>query len=232
MRDFPQSRRATRLHVPHTKILISAAYEFSLGGSGRRTQVNEKPSWPALCRPTTPTRWFGVGNWPAHAFFSIWNAAPVGVGGRHKAGQDGLKTTDMAFAGLLTRVLCPARRVDLTGLLSNIKVMDALNQTFSALADPTRRAILARLSRGSASVGELAKPFTISGPAISRHLRILETASLISNEREGKHRRCRLRAEALGEVHAWLDHYQKFWNGAFERLDGFITDPHDQRKST
>jgi DNA-binding transcriptional ArsR family regulator len=97
--------------------------------------------------------------------------------------------------------------------------MTALDYTFSALADPTRRAILARLAQGEATVGELAEPFAISQPAISRHLKVLEKAALISNERRGKHRRCRLRPEALDSAAAWLEFHRRFWTGSFDRLD-------------
>lgn len=93
-----------------------------------------------------------------------------------------------------------------------------LDHTFKALADPTRRAILVRLARGEATVGELAEPFDMSSPAISRHLKVLEKASLISNERTGKQRRCRLRPEALTSAQDWLDFNRRFWSGSFERL--------------
>jgi DNA-binding transcriptional ArsR family regulator len=94
-----------------------------------------------------------------------------------------------------------------------------LDTTFTALADPTRRAILARLTRGDATVGELAAPFAISLPAISRHLKVLEDAALISNERAGKHRRCHLKHEALQAATEWLDFYRNFWGGTLDRLD-------------
>jgi DNA-binding transcriptional ArsR family regulator len=97
--------------------------------------------------------------------------------------------------------------------------MSNLDITFGALSDPTRRAILARLAQGEATVGELAEPFEISLPAISRHLKVLEEASLISNERDGKHRRCRLKPEALTDAAAWLDFHRRFWSQSFERLD-------------
>lgn len=97
--------------------------------------------------------------------------------------------------------------------------MNALDQTFGALADSTRRAILVRLARGEATVGELAKPFRISLPAISRHLKVLEQASLITNERIGKHRRCRLRPEAIVAAAKWLEFHRQFWVGSFDRLD-------------
>jgi DNA-binding transcriptional ArsR family regulator len=96
--------------------------------------------------------------------------------------------------------------------------MKGLDLTFSALADPTRRAILARLAQGEATVGQLAAPFDISPPAISRHLKVLEAAALISNERQGKHRRCRLRPEALKGAAEWIDFHRQFWTGSFDRL--------------
>ena len=94
-----------------------------------------------------------------------------------------------------------------------------LDATFSALADPTRRAILARLAQGEATVGELARPFDISMPAISRHLRVLEEATLITRERDGQLRRCRLNASALKRASAWLEFYRRFWVESFDRLD-------------
>ena len=100
--------------------------------------------------------------------------------------------------------------------------MSALDLTFAALADPTRRAILARLANGDLTVGELAEPFEISLPAISRHLKVLERASLILNERDGKHRRCRLRREALTSAAQWLDFHSRFWSGSFDRLDAHL----------
>ena len=95
----------------------------------------------------------------------------------------------------------------------------SLDRTFNALADPTRRAILARLARGPATVGELAQPFAMSLPAVSRHLRVLAEASLIHNQRAGKSRRCQLRPEALGGARDWLDFSRRFWSGSFDRLD-------------
>lgn len=97
--------------------------------------------------------------------------------------------------------------------------MNTLDQTFRALADPTRRAMLDRLARGEATVGELADPFDISLPAISRHLKVLEAASLISNDRYGKQRRCRLKPETLKAAASWLEFHRRFWTGSFERLD-------------
>jgi DNA-binding transcriptional ArsR family regulator len=100
--------------------------------------------------------------------------------------------------------------------------MNTLDQTFSALSDPTRRAILARLAKGEATVGELAKPFDISLPAISRHLKVLEDATLITNERVGKHRHCRLKPEALAAASNWLEFQRRFWIGSLERLDAHL----------
>jgi DNA-binding transcriptional ArsR family regulator len=97
-----------------------------------------------------------------------------------------------------------------------------LDRTFNALSDPTRRAILVRLARGPASVGELAEPFAMSLPAISRHLKVLAEASLIHNQREGKRRRCQLRPEALGGARDWLDFQRRFWSGSFDRLDAHL----------
>ncbi len=97
--------------------------------------------------------------------------------------------------------------------------MNNLDNTFSALADPTRRGILARLALGETTVGELARPFRVSPPAISRHLRVLEAASLIVSERRGKHRVCRLDARVLADASEWLDFYRKFWDESFDRLD-------------
>jgi DNA-binding transcriptional ArsR family regulator len=108
--------------------------------------------------------------------------------------------------------------------------MNDLDLTFAALADPTRRAIVARLAKGDATVGELAGPFRISLPAISRHLKVLEEASLITNERQGKHRRCHLRREALAGAAEWIDFQRNFWSGSFDRLD--IRLKHSRNKKT
>src|SRR5258708_6603784 len=91
--------------------------------------------------------------------------------------------------------------------------------TFAALADPTRRAILARLAGGDASVLELAKPFAMSQPAISKHLKVLERAGLISRGREAQRRPCRIEAKALADASGWLEGYRQFWEGSFQRLD-------------
>ena len=99
---------------------------------------------------------------------------------------------------------------------------DQLNQTFAALADPTRRAILARLAAGEASVNELAEPFDISLPAISRHLKVLERAGLISRGRNAQWRPCRLEAAPLREAAGWIDAYRRFWSDSFDRLDDYL----------
>lgn len=99
---------------------------------------------------------------------------------------------------------------------------DRLSMTLSALADPTRRAILARLALGEASVGELAKPFEMSLPAVSKHLKVLERAGLISRGREAQWRPCRLEAAPLKDVNSWLDSYRRFWEEKFERLDAYL----------
>src|ERR1700761_883351 len=96
--------------------------------------------------------------------------------------------------------------------------MTALDAAFAALSDPTRRAILRRLAAGEATVGELAEPFSISMPAISRHLRVLEEAALIKRSREGQHRRCTLQPQALAAARRWLDDQEHFWNTSLDRL--------------
>ena len=97
-----------------------------------------------------------------------------------------------------------------------------LDATFAALADPTRRAILARLSLGETSVNELAKPFDMSLPAVSKHLKVLETAGLISRGREAQWRPCKLEAAPLREAFSWIEHYKKFWEQSFDRLDEYL----------
>jgi DNA-binding transcriptional ArsR family regulator len=101
---------------------------------------------------------------------------------------------------------------------------DTLSATFSALADPTRRAILARLSAGEATVGELAEPFDISLPAVSRHLKVLEAAGLIARGREAQWRPCRLQPEPLKDLDAWLEHYRRFWDGSFDKMDAYLAE--------
>src|SRR3954466_3549733 len=99
---------------------------------------------------------------------------------------------------------------------------DHLSDTFAALSDPTRRAILARLSSGEASVTQLAEPFEISMPAVSKHLKVLERAGLIARGREAQWRPCRLEAARLKEVADWVAHYQRFWSESFDRLDEYL----------
>ena len=100
--------------------------------------------------------------------------------------------------------------------------MDALSLTFAALADPTRRAILERLMEGEASVTELAEPFDMSLPAVSKHLKVLERAGLISRGRDAQWRPCQLNAGPLREVADWVEHYRKFWKESFDRLDEYL----------
>jgi DNA-binding transcriptional ArsR family regulator len=100
--------------------------------------------------------------------------------------------------------------------------LDHLSTTFAALADPTRRAILARLVSGGASVTELAEPFDISLPAISKHLKVLERAGLIARGREAQWRPCRLEAGPLKDVADWAEHYRRFWEESFDRLDDYL----------
>lgn len=101
---------------------------------------------------------------------------------------------------------------------------DPLSLTLSALADPTRRAILARLSQGEATVNQLAEPFSISLPAVSRHLKVLETAGLISRGREAQWRPCKLEAEPLRQVDGWLQRYRRFWGGSFDKMDAYLAE--------
>src|SRR5437868_10460881 len=100
-----------------------------------------------------------------------------------------------------------------------MKTSNRLDATFAALADPTRRAILARLAAGEASVTELAAPFAMSQPAISKHLKVLERAGLISRGRAAQRRPCRIEARPLAEADEWLEDYRQFWEGTFQRLD-------------
>jgi DNA-binding transcriptional ArsR family regulator len=99
---------------------------------------------------------------------------------------------------------------------------DRLSETFSALADPTRRAILARLALGETSVNELAEPFAMSLPAISKHLKVLEHAGLITRGREAQYRPARLEPQALMSIDEWLERYRKLWNERFDRLDAYL----------
>jgi DNA-binding transcriptional ArsR family regulator len=99
---------------------------------------------------------------------------------------------------------------------------DILSATFAALADPTRRAILGRLARGGASVNELAEPFDMTLPAVSKHLKVLERAGLIARGREAQWRPCTLRAAPLKDVAEWVESYRRFWEESFDRLDDYL----------
>ena len=112
---------------------------------------------------------------------------------------------------------------------------DPLSQTFAALADPTRRAILARLATGECTVGELAKPFAMSGPAVSKHLRVLERAGLVARGRDAQWRPCRLQAAPLKDVAEWALDYRQFWDASYQRLDAYLNhlmseEQHDDSK--
>ncbi len=101
---------------------------------------------------------------------------------------------------------------------------DQLSQTFAALADPTRRAMLARLSQGEANVSDLAKPFLgrMSLPAVTKHLKVLEKAKLVIKTRDAQYRPCKLNAEALKDAADWMEHYRQFWEESFDRLDAYL----------
>ena len=99
---------------------------------------------------------------------------------------------------------------------------DPLSTTFAALSDPTRRAILARLAAGEASVGDIAAPFAMSLPAVSKHLKVLENAELIARSRDGQWRPCRLHAAPLKDAADWLDRYRRFWEDSFDRLADYL----------
>ena len=107
---------------------------------------------------------------------------------------------------------------------------DRLNRTFAALADPTRRAILARLASGEASVTELAEPFAMSLPAVSQHLKVLQGAGLITRGRAAQWRPCRLEASSLKGASDWLDQYRRFWEGSFNKLDQYLQDIQPKEK--
>ncbi len=108
--------------------------------------------------------------------------------------------------------------------------VDQLSSTFAALADPTRRAILARLSKGEMSVTDLAEPFKMSLPGVSKHLKVLERAGLISRGRDAQWRPCRLNAAPLKDVADWVDHYRKFWHESFDRLDEYLKEVQAKEK--
>ena len=101
---------------------------------------------------------------------------------------------------------------------------DSLSTTLSALADPTRRAILARLASGEATVTELAEPFAISLPAVSKHLKVLQRAGLIARGREAQWRPCRLQPEPLKDIADWVEHYRRFWEESLDRLDDYLSE--------
>src|SRR5512142_1785733 len=101
-------------------------------------------------------------------------------------------------------------------------MQDPLSSTFAALADPTRPAILSRLSLGETSVTELAEPFAMSMPAVSKHLKVLERAGLIARGREAQWRPCRLDAAPLKDAAGWIEHYRRFWDQSFDRLDAYL----------
>ena len=108
--------------------------------------------------------------------------------------------------------------------------MDHLSTTFAALADPTRRAILARLASGQCSVTELSEPFDMSMPAISKHLKVLEKAGLIARGREAQWRPCSLEAGPLREVADWVEHYRRFWEESLDRLDVYLRELQSKEK--
>ena len=107
---------------------------------------------------------------------------------------------------------------------------DNLSATFAALADPTRRAILSRLASGEISVTQLAEPFEMSMPAISKHLKVLERAGLIARGREAQRRPCRLEAAPLKDISEWVDHYRQFWEQSFDRLDDYLNELKSKEK--
>lgn len=107
---------------------------------------------------------------------------------------------------------------------------DTLSQTFAALADPTRRAILKRLTEGPANVKELAEPFDMSGPAVSKHLRVLERAGLIRRGRDAQSRPCQLEPAPLQQVATWMESYRAFWEASLDRLDTYLQELHAQRR--
>jgi len=113
-----------------------------------------------------------------------------------------------------------------------MKQSERLNATFAALADPTRRAILARLASGDASVTELAKPFRMSQPAISKHLKVLERAGLISRGQEAQRRPRKLETKPLAEADKWLERYRQLWEANFQRLDALLDELKDEEKKS
>ena len=114
----------------------------------------------------------------------------------------------------------------------NAMTQDRLSATFAALADPTRRAILARLCSGETSVSELAEPFDMSLPAISKHIKVLERAGLIARSREAQWRPCRIQPTALRDIDNWLERYRSFWEERFDRLDDYLRELQAKEKPT
>ena len=112
--------------------------------------------------------------------------------------------------------------------MSMVVTEDRLDETFAALANSTRRAILARLAQGEASVNELAAPFEMTLPAISKHIKVLEQAGLIARSRHAQFRPCRIEAEPLAAVSSWTEQYRPIWEGRFDRLDDYVRELQDQ----
>lgn len=108
---------------------------------------------------------------------------------------------------------------------------DPLSAAFAALADPTRRAMLARLARSEATVNELAAPFDMTLPAVSKHLKVLERAGLVSRGRNAQFRPCRLEAGPLKDIAGWVEHYRRFWDDGFDRLDGYLKELQEGRET-
>ncbi len=137
----------------------------------------------------------------------------------------------------MARFITDFTRVDGVWLLYNHKVMESmttqnptLDAVFGALADPTRRAILAQLSQGDASVNELAQPFAMSQPAVSKHLKVLENAGLVERAIDKQRRPARLKAAPMKEAVAWLEDFKQFWTGSFDQLDDLLTTLKQERK--
>jgi DNA-binding transcriptional ArsR family regulator len=126
---------------------------------------------------------------------------------------------------------CARRRVGRAGFQARLRRYPARPNNGSALADPTRRAILARLALGETSVTEIAKPFDMSLPAVSKHLKVLEHAGLIARGREAQWRPCRLEAAPLRDLADWLDHYRRFWDASFDRLDDYLREVQSKPKA-
>ncbi len=115
-------------------------------------------------------------------------------------------------------------------MVQQLSPPDRLSATFAALADPTRRAILSKLASGQVSVNELAAPFSMSLPAVSKHLKVLERAGLITRARQAQRRPCKLKAKPLKEASAWMEHYRRFWEESFDRLDDYLKELQKKEK--